>query len=94
MRLSRLLLELDDSINIVFVTGNDNYAVQAFDISALDYLMKPVTDQRLSKTLDKIRKRHRSAAASSSMEVVQDRKLNVNNRVQALQRAKQLNIFG
>jgi two-component system, LytTR family, response regulator len=68
MRLSTLLLNLDASIDVVFVTAYDNYAVQAFDMSALDYLLKPVSAQRMSKTLDKIIKRHRSAAPS--MEVL------------------------
>ncbi|GGD59703.1 hypothetical protein GCM10010911_16900 [Paenibacillus nasutitermitis] len=57
LRLSTLLLELNPSISVVFVTGFDNYAIQAFDLNALDYLMKPVTLQRMLKTLDKARKR-------------------------------------
>lgn len=149
MMLSSLLLDHDASIDVVFVTGYDDYAVQAFDMSALDYLMKPVSTQRMSKTLDKIRNRHRSAAVELSMEdhrrdqdpktpeeelslkdilteqetrivrLISDglsnkeiadqlnikaetvkshiknvyRKLNVNNRVQALQRAKELKIL-
>jgi len=60
IKLSRLMLELDDSIELVFVTGYDEYAVQAFDTGALDYLLKPVTPERLSKTLDKIRRRRRN----------------------------------
>jgi len=59
MTLSGKLRELDDSIQLVFVTGSGDYAVQAFDISALDYLLKPVTTERLNRTLDKIgRSRH------------------------------------
>jgi DNA-binding NarL/FixJ family response regulator len=67
MRLSNLLLDLDASLDIVFVTGYDHYAVQAFDMDALDYIMKPVTAQRVSKTLDKIRKRHQHTATAPSM---------------------------
>ncbi|QJD84622.1 response regulator [Cohnella herbarum] len=57
MKLSRALLDLHASIDIVFVTGYDNYAVQAFDLSALDYLMKPVTAERLAQTLNKLGKK-------------------------------------
>lgn len=57
MRLSGLLHDLDPEIDVVFVTAYDDYAVQAFDMDALDYLMKPVTVERMSKTLDKIRRR-------------------------------------
>lgn len=58
MKLSDLLHELDAAIDVVFITAYDDYAVQAFDVSALDYLMKPVIPQRMGKTLDKIRQRH------------------------------------
>jgi two-component system LytT family response regulator len=57
------LLDFDASKGVVFVTAYDDYAVQAFELSAMDYLLKPVTAQRLSKTFDKIIKRHRSVAA-------------------------------
>ncbi|TKB44839.1 LytR/AlgR family response regulator transcription factor [Thalassotalea mangrovi] len=39
---------------IVFVTAFDHYAVQAFDIHALDYLLKPVDLERLGKTIERI----------------------------------------
>jgi two-component system LytT family response regulator len=145
IQLSSLLLDLDASIDVVFVTAYDDYAVQAFDMSVLDYLMKPVTAQRMSKTLDKIIKKHRSASVEPYMEILPKtledelfrkvilteqetkvlrlvadglsnkemvpllnitgetvkfhiknvyRKLGVNNRVQALQRARQLRILG
>ncbi len=41
---------------LVFVTGHDEYAIQAYDRSALDYLIKPVTAERLARTLDRLRK--------------------------------------
>ncbi|UJF33981.1 response regulator [Paenibacillus hexagrammi] len=75
MGLSSLLHDLDPSIDVVFVTAHDDYAVRAFDMSALDYIMKPVDPQRLAKTLDKIRKKHRGGAAGSLMEPEQVKKL-------------------
>ncbi len=59
LKLSDLLRQLDHSIDVVFVTGYDNYAIQAFDANALDYLLKPVTAERMGKTLSKIGKRRR-----------------------------------
>lgn len=56
MRLSTLLTELNEKISIIFVTGYKEYAVQAFEINALDYLMKPVNEERIRKTLEKIKK--------------------------------------
>jgi two-component system LytT family response regulator len=40
---------------IVFCTGYDQYAVEAFELHALDYLLKPVTRPRLAQTLDRLR---------------------------------------
>ncbi|ATC98565.1 MAG: LytR/AlgR family response regulator transcription factor [Pseudoalteromonas spongiae] len=39
---------------IVFVTAFDQYAVKAFEIHALDYLLKPVDDNRLKKAVEKV----------------------------------------
>jgi DNA-binding LytR/AlgR family response regulator len=41
--------------NIVFVTAFDQFAVQAFEEGAIDYLLKPVRQDRLGKTIDRIR---------------------------------------
>jgi len=45
-----------DEINfeIVFVTAFDQYALKAFELSAIDYLVKPIKRERLAKTLDRI----------------------------------------
>ncbi|QJR82567.1 response regulator transcription factor [Alteromonas pelagimontana] len=40
---------------IVFVTAYDSYAIKAFDVHALDYLLKPADDERLRETLVKVR---------------------------------------
>jgi two-component system LytT family response regulator len=40
---------------IVFCTGYDAYAVQAFELHAVDYLLKPVTRERLALTLERLR---------------------------------------
>lgn len=57
-----LLAQLSPMPAIVFVTAHDLYAVKAFDVSALDFLLKPVDPQRLAVTIDRLR-RHRLDAA-------------------------------
>ncbi|MFW5734377.1 MAG: LytR/AlgR family response regulator transcription factor [Oceanidesulfovibrio sp.] len=52
-----LAMELDDPPFFVFVTAYDQYAVQAFEAEALDYLLKPVSEQRLAACLDRVRQR-------------------------------------
>lgn len=46
---------------VVFVTAHDRYAIQAFEISALDYLLKPVIEERFVKALARAKSRIRSA---------------------------------
>jgi DNA-binding LytR/AlgR family response regulator len=41
---------------VVFVTAYDQYALDAFERDAVDYLLKPVTDARLGRTIDKLKR--------------------------------------
>ena len=45
--------------DVVFVTAHDRYAIQAFDINAIDYLLKPVTGDRFMRALDRAKDRIR-----------------------------------
>lgn len=49
-----VLVELEDPPPVVFVTAHVQYAVQAFEAAAVDYLLKPVTEDRLKRTLERI----------------------------------------
>ena len=42
---------------VVFVTAYNEYAVQAFEREAVDYLVKPINDQRLAETVERLKKR-------------------------------------
>jgi two-component system LytT family response regulator len=52
----------------VFVTAHHHYAVQAFEVHALDYLTKPVEAERLQATLERVRERIASQTALSTNE--------------------------
>jgi len=51
---------------IVFVTAFDQYAVQAFERAAVDYVLKPVSDERLAETVARL-KAHAAPAGGASM---------------------------
>jgi two-component SAPR family response regulator len=54
MQLAEELHEINPDLSVVFVTAFSQYAVEAFELSVSDYLMKPVSKERLRKTLDRI----------------------------------------
>ncbi len=49
-----VLAELPKGLPVVFVTSNADHAVAAFEHAAVDYLVKPVTPERLGKTLERL----------------------------------------
>ena len=42
---------------VIFVTAHDKYAIQAFEVNAIDYLLKPVTRERFQQALARVRER-------------------------------------
>jgi two-component system, LytTR family, response regulator len=51
-------LEPSQLPSLVFVTAYDSYAVEAFEVCAVDYLLKPFDQDRFRKTLERVRPRH------------------------------------
>jgi len=49
--------------SLVFVTAYDTYALEAFEVSAVDYLLKPFDQERFRKTLERVRPRHAKSGA-------------------------------
>lgn len=49
-----LLEEKDIQSRVIFVTAYDQYAIRAFEVNALDYLLKPVRKERLAKTIERL----------------------------------------
>ncbi len=48
---------------VVFVTAHDKYAIQAFEVNAIDYVLKPVTEERLAKAVARVKARLNSSPA-------------------------------
>ena len=49
-----LLAQLDRDVTVVFTTAYDRYALDAFGVNSLDYLLKPIEADRLEQALDKV----------------------------------------
>ncbi len=54
---ARELMALPRFPQIIFITAFDRYAIEAFDVNALDYLLKPVEEDRLTRALNRARNR-------------------------------------
>lgn len=48
-----LLESLENVPEVLFITAHNQFAVQAFEVNALDYLLKPIRDERFSKAIEK-----------------------------------------
>ncbi|MBE7721858.1 response regulator [Lacrimispora indolis] len=57
LELAERLLQRNPDLNVLFVTAYNQYAVEAFEINAIDYILKPVRPERLEKTMERIRRK-------------------------------------
>ena len=66
LEVARHLSQLDPRPTVVFVTAHDRHAVEAFELNALDYLLKPVRAERLAAALKKASSPAREQLARAS----------------------------
>ena len=84
LHLAKQLAELDPAPSLIFATAYDEFALQAFELYAFDYLLKPFNEKRIRQTLDKFMKQRQigkgesgTAAPASRTAVEQTGKLAV-----------------
>lgn len=56
MEIARQLAKLSEPPLVVFATAYDQHAVEAFAVNAVDYLLKPFSEERVAETIEKLRK--------------------------------------
>jgi DNA-binding LytR/AlgR family response regulator len=64
---ARRLLTAGASSQVVFVTAYDRHAIEAFDVNAVDYILKPVEPGRLATAVERVRKRLLSERGGSGL---------------------------
>lgn len=69
IQVAQRVTEIDDTIEIVFVTAYDNYALEAYNVQAVDYLLKPVQKERLARVLQRVMKRKQIKIPKETKEV-------------------------
>src|ERR1700749_5192365 len=60
-----MLAELDKAPHVIFTTAYDEYALKAFELNALDYLLKPVEPKRLADAIQKLQQAEEKEAGIS-----------------------------
>ena len=63
-----LVPRLDKDTAVIFVTAFNEYAIRAFEVNALDYLIKPVSEDRLAESIRRLGERQRPRTPSTSSE--------------------------
>ncbi len=77
-----MIKKLEDIPKVVFVSAYDEYAIEAFRINALDYLMKPVDPERLKDTVEKLKNNSEDDEfTSKNLANRKDRMLSLEDRV-------------
>lgn len=74
-----LLGKINPGVKIIFVTAFDEYAVRAFEVNALDYLLKPVNPDRLKLTLEKLETDETDVVAEAPLEMDDSIFIQLNN---------------
>jgi two-component system, LytTR family, response regulator AlgR len=68
LAVARALAKRPQRPAIIFVTAHEHFAVEAFDLDAVDYVLKPVTPERLARAIDRASSRTKSPAGRSEGE--------------------------
>ena len=69
-----LLQELEEAPHVIFVTAYDQFAIKAFEVNALDYILKPINKDRLADAINKIKKQE-------SLLKAKEEKLSIDKRI-------------
>jgi two-component system LytT family response regulator len=76
-----LLRELNHTPEVIFTTAYDEYALKAFEVNALDYLLKPIEPKRLADALHKLDEENEDVSVSNVSSIPGKFTLNENDQV-------------
>jgi DNA-binding LytR/AlgR family response regulator len=66
------IADMERAPSIVFVTAYDEYAIKAFDVHAVDYLLKPIEEKRLAQAIERSRRIRKGAESGPDLKALLD----------------------
>lgn len=66
LEIAEMIQAFDMDCEVIFITGHNQYAIEAFDVNALDYLLKPITPRQVTRAMDRVIKRRGSRVTSAN----------------------------
>ncbi|MCD5415442.1 MAG: LytTR family DNA-binding domain-containing protein [Clostridiales bacterium] len=81
MMIARKLLEINEEILIVLATAHQEYAIQSYEIDIFDYILKPFSEGRIKKTVERIREKIKKEVRSTNESEGQNVQKDVANRI-------------
>ncbi|RYD03290.1 hypothetical protein N752_20885 [Desulforamulus aquiferis] len=78
LELGAVIQELPKPPFVIFVTAYDEHALEAFDVNAVDYIMKPIDEKRLKRAIDRVMKAQQERAAMEPINVTNMLESNAN----------------
>ena len=76
-----MIKQLEEIPRVIFVTAYDEYALKAFEVNALDYILKPVDPERLREAIQKLTTEDDFVSSQQTIISRKERVLSVNDRV-------------
>jgi len=61
IELAREIIQYNENVEVIFVTAYEKYAVEAFKVNAINYLLKPITEEDINLTVTRLLKKHAKA---------------------------------
>lgn len=68
---------------VIFTTAYDKYLLESFEFNAIDYLLKPITEEKLKRSLDKIQKLEQHFLQGNIMKLIQQQPASAKSRIVA-----------
>jgi two-component SAPR family response regulator len=77
LKLAEKIKQVNPECEVVFSTGHNQYAIEAFDVEALDYILKPVTPRQVERSIQRIIKRKGKQVSEYNVREMKRNPLNI-----------------